>query len=238
MTSVPEGGSGGGEAPVGRRSPGDDGTGEHRILAPRMRRSWARLCFCILVALVSAALADPLLETASNAGLFGRGNYTDHSTLNIVPVLCVGALVTVLHLSMRVLHLLENADLTTGESLCPLLPRIFAGQMLVLFGMETAEQIVTAGHPLGGTLWLGAPVAISLAGHATMCLVVSVVAAVLLRRFAHVALRLAHFVLRPSRHLSRIFCPIVLGRALAAPGRILAPTTCRIGERAPPFLRA
>jgi hypothetical protein len=203
-----------------------------------MTRSWARLCFCLLVALVSAAIADPLLETASNAGLFGPGNYTDHSTLDVLPVLCAGTLPALLHLSLRVLQLLRNADLAAGEALWSLLPWIFAAQIVVLYGMETTEQIVTAGHALGGTIWLGAPVAVSLCAHAATCLMVSLAAAALLRRCARAALRLAHFVLGTPRSIARSLRPIVLGRAFAVPARVLAPTTCRIGERAPPFLCA
>jgi hypothetical protein len=203
-----------------------------------MTRSWARLCFCVLAAVVSAAIADPLLEALSNAGFFGPGNYTDHSTLDVLPVLGIGALLAVLHLSIHVSHLLRNAGLDASETLWALLPWIFVAQIAALYGMETVEQIVIGGHALGGAVWLGAPVAISLAAHAATCLLVTFTAAWLLRRCARAALRLAHLALRPIPSASRALRPIILDRAFAVPARILAPTACRIGERAPPFLRA
>ena len=47
-----------------------------------------------------------------------------------------------------------------------MLPAILTMQMLALFMMETTEQFVVFGHPLGGTIWLGGPVIVSLAIHA------------------------------------------------------------------------
>ena len=39
---------------------------------------------------MAAAIADPLVEFASNAGWFGAGNFTDHSNLDVVPALFAG----------------------------------------------------------------------------------------------------------------------------------------------------
>jgi hypothetical protein len=50
-----------------------------------------------------------------------------------------------------------------------MLPLIFVLQLVALFGMETLEQIATVGHPLGGTLWLGGPILVSLAAHFLSC---------------------------------------------------------------------
>jgi hypothetical protein len=54
-----------------------------------------------------------------------------------------------------------------------LFPATFALQIAVLFGMETAEQYAIAGHALGGTVWLGGPVLISLAIHAVVGMIVA-----------------------------------------------------------------
>jgi hypothetical protein len=60
--------------------------------------------------------------------------------------------------------------------------------------METGEQIVVAGHPLGGTIWLGGPIVVSLALQALF----GVVIAMLFSRVLHwLAIRIAlvlHFV--------------------------------------------
>jgi hypothetical protein len=45
---------------------------------------------------------------------------------------------------------------------------VFALQIPTLFTMETVEQIVVYGRPLGGTLWLGAPMTASLFLHAVI----------------------------------------------------------------------
>jgi hypothetical protein len=41
-------------------------------------------------AVLAAAIADPLVEFASNAGWFGPGNFTDRSNLDVGPVFALG----------------------------------------------------------------------------------------------------------------------------------------------------
>ena len=206
--------------------------------------------FCFAVAVLAAAITDPLVEAASNAGSFGSGNYTDHSNLNIVPALCVAALLAGFLLFLRVRDVLEHrseplpqwlrmsGDALAGQRLCSLLPGIFAVQLVALFFMETCEQIVVAGRPLGGTIWLGGPVLISLALHATMCFATTFIAGEAMRCSAHTALRIARFILRIIASVSRFPRTVVLGRGSALSFRAADPTACRIGERAPPFLVA
>ena len=50
-----------------------------------------------------------------------------------------------------------------------MLPSVFAMQMAALFCMETLEQIAVTGHPFGGSIWLGGPVAVSLFAHLLAC---------------------------------------------------------------------
>jgi hypothetical protein len=112
-------------------------------------------------------MADPLVEWASNAGRFGPGNFTDHSTADVVPALLVGVLFVATHLWLRVRRaltrgpasdLLRASRQAIGGGVLRLLPLVFAIQMLVLYCMETSEQIAVVGHPLGGMIWLGGPV--------------------------------------------------------------------------------
>lgn len=198
-----------------------------------------RVLFCATVAVLAAAMADPLVERASNAGFFGPGTFTDNSNLDVVPALCVGAIFILATALLRArstlsLRLKAAGNAMTPASLARMLPAIFTLQIAVLFGMETVEQYAVYGHGLGGTIWLGGPVAVSLAIHALVCLCAAVLVARTMKSIAHSVVRLV-----------RIFRAFVTLRAHgAAPHaraareflfyRKLAPIACRIGERAPP----
>ncbi len=134
--------------------------------------------FVCAVALFAAVLGDVVVEGISNAQIFWRGNYTDRSSLDLLPVfvLAVAALIATQGLAV----LAQKSEtglsaraliLSTSRALMPrdiarLLPAIFALQVLVLFSMETAEQVVVYGHAFGGALWLGGPIVMSLTIHA------------------------------------------------------------------------
>lgn len=165
---------------------------------------WARAGFCFAVALTAAAIAGPLVEALANAGTFGPGTFTDGSSLVNLPALCVGTLAAVafaIGLARRLAcpsarapawlqQAAEAGHLAPAQALVT-----FALQIAMLFAMETGEQILVAGHPLGGTVWLGGPVAVSLALHA----VFGVVIAALFSRVLHwLAIRIA-LVLRSVR---------------------------------------
>lgn len=139
--------------------------------------SLVRWLFCMAASITAAAIVDPILERLSNSGAFGAGNFTDHSNLDVLPAMVAGAVFSTIFvwvLARRMLlgrlaplRWLRRCAAELGpNSWIALLPRIFAAQLAVLFSMETLEQIAVAGHPLGGALWLGAPVLISLLVHA------------------------------------------------------------------------
>lgn len=101
-----------------------------------------------------------------------------------MPSLCVGLLFAaafVFQLARGTLSrrrrsrvlLRRSVDALPSGTVLRLLPATFAIQIGVLFGIETLEQIAVVGHPLAGTIWLGGPVAISLAIHAVMVLAVA-----------------------------------------------------------------
>jgi len=111
-------------------------------------------------------------------------------------------------------------------------------QILILYLMETAEQNVVWHHSLGGTIWLGAPVVISLAVHAFACVFVAYAAARAVRAFARTTLHivrcmraLATLPARAQRTPSRRYARFVTLREVG-------PVLCRIGERAPPLLQS
>jgi hypothetical protein len=136
--------------------------------------------FVCAIALFAAALGDALVEGISNADILWHGNYTDHSSLDIFPAFYLAVVALVLTqgvslfaqarksgLSTRSLILSTSRVLTTRE-IARLLPAIFGLQLFVLFSMETTEQLAVYGHVLGGALWLGGPITVSLAIHASV----------------------------------------------------------------------
>jgi hypothetical protein len=206
-----------------------------------------RLCFCLAVAVIAAAVADPLVEAASNAGWFGPGSFTDHSSADVLPALTLGCGFVTLYVALRVRSMLASSRANTpravrisnealGYSVLGLLPAIFALQIVVLFSMETAEQFAVWGHGLGGTIWLGGPVTVSLTAHAVVCVVVTLAVARAIRSLASVALRVIRLMrvlatLLPQKQSPKVgICQTAVVWSWTA----FAPRS--LGERAPPLL--
>jgi hypothetical protein len=215
-----------------------------------MNDSGLRGLFCLAVAASAATLTDPLLEAASNAGWFGPGNYTDRSTLDVLPALAVAVLLALAHVYLTSRPALASRSLAFARRLraslatasprlsARLLPRIFAVQLAVLYGMETGEQIVVTGHPLGGALWLGAPVALALAFHAAACVLCAFALTRILHGLTRVTVALAVFV--HERHGRLAGAALDAGAIRRAPpaGVSTNPLAARLGKRAPPLFLA
>jgi hypothetical protein len=214
-----------------------------------LTRLSVKMWFCVAVAMIGAAFADPLVEFASNRGMFGAGTFTDRSNWAVLPALVVGLTFVALHLILRIRSQLVNARdpapawarlalRTVGARVAFLVPLIFALQLLALFTIETFEQVIVYGHPLGGLLWLGGPLAASLAVHAFTCIAVAFVASRFLRALAEATVRLVHIVRAFATLQERAARAIFLRRPdvidLGRPLRV----HCCIGERAPPILAA
>ena len=214
------------------------------VLARKPIRIW----FCLGVAAIAAAITDPIVEFASNAGWFGRGNFTDHSNLNVFPTLLLGSCFVAFYFIRQLRRMLaadrssENLLRASNEALrggiARFLPLTFAAQILILYLMEIAEQYVVWHHSLGGTIWLGGPPLISLVAHALACVFVAYATARAIRAFARTTLRivrrmraLATLPARAQRTLSRRSSRLVTLRQIG-------PVLCRIGERAPPLLQS
>lgn len=188
--------------------------------------------FCAALAVMSAAIADPLVEFASNAGWFGRGSFTDHSNLDVVPALLAGVALMTLYLFRKARLVVSGQAFPRG--IAPLVPAIFAFQILALYGMETAEQVVVAGHLLGPAVWLGAPPLISLAIHSVVCAGVSLWFGRSIRSLAATTLRVIRLIRAIATFAVRS-CAIPARRVFDALSfKELGPVLCRIGERAPP----
>jgi hypothetical protein len=197
-------------------------------------RTW----FCVTAALVAAALANPLVEFVSNGGLFGACGCTDRSNVDVLPTISVGLLAGLSYLYLRVQHAFARDARPVSLNLPRLIPAIFALQILVLFTMETLEQIVVRGHALSGTTWLGGPLPISLAVHAATCLIATLLLARVLGAITRTAVRIVGLILRssvvPARGPRKMFARFRYPASFRRPG----PLRCRIGERAPPRLTA
>ncbi len=92
------------------------------------------------------ALADPVVGSVSNSGILG-GRYSDNNHFGVVPTLLVGLTLVLAMLAQR-------------------FASIIAMQLAALFALESLEQLAAGGRLLGGTAWLGGPVAFSLSVHA------------------------------------------------------------------------
>ncbi len=196
--------------------------------AMRAYSARTRLAFGAATAITAAALADPVVESLANRGAFGVGQFTDHSNADVLPALCVGLLFAaafIAALTRRMLRpgrsapgwLRRSVDALPARSVLRLFPAAFAAQIAVLFAMETAEQALTAGHVMGGAIWLGGPLAAALAVHSLAC-------GLVLFSFA----RLLHWVARGVAEA------IILVRRLSVPWPPLAPAALASAYRVAP----
>lgn len=209
-----------------------------------MTRSAVRVFFCVAAALLAAAVADPIVETASNLDVFGQGNFTDHSTLDVIPTLLAAAVFAGIWVIVRVRRSIVEtrpaacstaAAAIDGPALWRLLPWIFVIQIATLFAMESTEQIVVYGHLLGGTIWLGGPILFALALHAIFCVTLSLLLAMTLRAFAASITRFVEALLRILSTFEPHRPGIARLRSRPTFFRPSRPTLCRLGERAPPI---
>lgn len=161
--------------------------------------------FCLAAAATAAAVVDLIMEGLSNTGIFGPGVFTDHSNLDIAPALGAAAalsLIVVIGLVRRTLagagyapRWLRISARAAGDATLPgVLPAIYALQIATLFAMETLEQAIVAGHPLGGSIWLGGPLVLSLLFHAVGCVALTTLLSRVLRWSAQTLLEIVAIV--------------------------------------------
>jgi hypothetical protein len=203
----------------------------------------ARLYFVFTSAIVAAVLGDAIVEAISNSMIVWRGQYTDRSSLDLVPMALLGLLTFAIVIASIVRRdlgvarpsnrmLIISASRLLGlRDVMRLLPATLLLQIATLFAMETVEQIVVYGHPLGGAVWLGGPMIASLLVHGALGIACSLMLA---KNLAALARAVGHFVRR--------IVPLALPRMAAAPvlkpdvpyvaARLLLVT--EIGERGPP----
>jgi hypothetical protein len=205
-----------------------------------------RTVFICAVAFLAATLGDALVESISNAQLLWHGSYTDRSSLNLRPMSAVALGVFMTTLTLVLTEYLKCAGGSPRElwssaarvlvpsDIPSLLPAIFALQIPALFAMETVEQLVVYGHPLGGTLWLGGPILAALFLHALIAATCAFLLACGLTALVQTLLRAVALVL--SWFIERLkTCPIFVPRS--QPIRRTEQTFClaHTGKRGPPL---
>lgn len=210
----------------------------------------SRLPFLFAVALLAAGLGDSVVESVSNAGMFG-GRYADNNHLGVVPTLLVGALFALQLIALRLLEawrrsakssrdqLIDIArDIGTG-SVAQYFPVIFVLQIISLFALESAEQFLAGGKLLGGTAWLGGPIFFSLIAHAIiggLCtFALGACMRAIVRAFASLVQTAVRFIWLTSARPS--VRPFHLDRRVSLCARAQAPHVREIGGRAPPLLQ-
>ncbi len=201
------------------------------------------------VALVAAALADPLVETVANTGILGPG-YSDNDHASVLPALLAGAVLLLFVIVARCFGLLYHAStcrlaLRIARQIAaraPLadLPYVLLLQFAALFAMESSEQLFFDGRLAGGTAWLGGPIWFSIFMHVLIGWVCTVLVAQAMRTIVRRCAALASIV------LDRILCALersndsrfvpARGASTRTHARMLH--VRQVGERAPPLLLA
>ncbi len=211
----------------------------------------SRLPFLLAVALIGAALADPVVESLSNAGVFG-GHYADNNHLGVVPTLLAGVLLVLEIAAARCLDVWRRARSKSRDWLVDVarvvltgspaqdFPYVFTLQLVALFLMEGSEQLLAGGRiHIAGAEWLGGPIAFSLLTHALIgggcMLLLKCFMRAILTTFASLVKIAIQFILI-TRALGK---PGTLLRRSGEPGYRVAqsPHVRQIGGRAPPLLQ-
>lgn len=209
-----------------------------------------RLPFVVAAALIAAAIGDPLVESISNAGIFG-GHFADNDHLSVEPTVFVGAIFVLNALVSRILGLFRQAAHPQGNwltrsvarvtprSIVRYVPLVIALQLLFVFAMESCEQLAGSGRLLGGLVWLGGPAVFSLATHVALGTICTLVLAWLTEALSKAVVSLVRVAIAIMR-LSPRETPagIAFGRREVAPDRHEHRHVGPVGGRAPPRLVA
>jgi hypothetical protein len=133
-----------------------------------VRNALAKAVFCLAAAVTAAAVIDPAIEWLANAGLFGPGRFTDHSNLDVIPVLVLGLLFSVIFVAGQAHRIVRRFASEVG-SIPMLLPVIFALQLLVLWSMETGHYQPRASRAWVSRSYLAVGAGAALVGSGCRC---------------------------------------------------------------------
>ncbi len=209
----------------------------------------SRLPFLFAAAFMAAGFGDPFVESVANTGIFG-GHYADSNHLGVAPTLFVGASFVLELLALRFFEIWRRSknpsrssfiDIARDIGTCSIardFPVIFVLQMLTLFALESAEQLLSGGKLLGGMAWLGGPILFSLCAHAIiggLCtFALGACMRTIIRTFASLVETAVRFIWLAIVRASG--GPLRLDRRARLCARAQAPHVREIGGRAPPLL--
>jgi hypothetical protein len=152
-----------------------------------------RAIFVIAAALLAAAVANPIVESVSNTGIFGHG-YSDHDQSSVGPTLAIAAVFALAFVVMRAVRMLGGVSRSEGmlsgiardlarRAPTSDLPFVIGLQFVVVYAMERVECLAHGGTE-SGLAWLGGPVLFAVAVHGLIALGVTFAAGFALRSFA------------------------------------------------------
>jgi len=171
----------------------------------------------VAVSVVAAVLNHQLVDVLASAG-FVYGDHDGYRHVAVMPAL-VGALTVLAALLAAFYRDVRVGEAPNGDWLLaasrklrsvplgPLVFSVFVLQLVALFAIESAEQVISAGHLDAPLAWLGTSVPVALC----VALAVTAVVVTLLRGFCD-ALHTA------SRALVRVLAAIVIALRSSASG--------------------
>ncbi len=209
-----------------------------------MRFRSPQVIFCLAAAVAAAAVIDPIVERMSNSAMFGPGSFTDRSNLDVIPAIAVACALSMLFVFLSARRLLahkyppdwvrtSSRAINRHSSLAFFAP-VFLTQLSVLFVMETLEQIVVTGHPMGGLIWLGGPILVSLLIHAAGCVASTWLLSRALHWSAGTLAQAVRWALRILETIADQPTPHVRACRSERP-RFIEPFLRRLKGRAPPY---
>lgn len=208
-----------------------------------------RALFVATAALTAAAIANPVVETISNTGIFGNG-YADHDQSSVGPTFAVAvlfALAFVIARTMRALRGTADAEPMLGALARDLarrapsreLPRVMGLQFFTLYVMERVEGLLHAAAAESGLSWLGGPPVFAIAVHAFACIATTLVLGLALRAIASLLATAVRAVLEAFAIAhGRGSAAAPLQRRFAARGAASLAHVRALRGRAPPFAPA
>ncbi|MBD5656239.1 MAG: hypothetical protein IAI50_13830 [Candidatus Eremiobacteraeota bacterium] len=142
------------------------------------------------MAILAAAIGDPIVEAIANGGSFGSG-YHDADRSSVLPAALAGLVLAVGAFVLRCLQEWRNAprrkrrrravEATRDSDLSPMLQFaiVFGLQLLIVLAMQTSEHLLAYGRVGDLHGWLGGPAWFALVTYGAICLALTAT----LRRF-------------------------------------------------------
>ncbi len=134
-----------------------------------------RALFVLAAAMMAAAIANPIVESMSSAGMFGPG-FGDHDQSSVVPTFAIAAFFAFGLVAIRTVRALRGRSLgarfvdgmardLARRARASDVPFVLAVQFVTVYAMERMECFVHALPAESGLAWLGGPAVVAIAAH-------------------------------------------------------------------------